>query len=476
MNTDVPAAAAARRMLDGGPLDEARARELFRLGEEAVVFALLALSRGAGSRESQAAPSTPSAMIPVYEKPAGKQRRKRPGARPGHAGHHRPVPSRIDQRREHQAPCCPDCGGGLKRTGQARTRYTEDIPQDLTPVATEHTIHRDWCPHCRKRVEPRVPDALPGATLGNRTLVLTAWLHYGLGNTLSQIVEIFRHHLQLPLTPGGLVQMWHRLADFLQPWYEELQHQALNSAVLHADETGWRVNGKTHWLWCFGNPEVTYYLISPSRGSPALDEFFVTEFGGTLVTDFWAAYDSVACGDRQRCWPHLLRELKKVEARGSAHGDWPTFARRVQRLFHDALRLRAARNEMAQEQCDLAIVRLENRAADLACHPWRHDDARRLAGRLAKYGPELFTFLWHESVPSDNNHAERAIRPAVVMRKNSYHNGSDRGAQTQALLMSIYRSLKQRGHDPLTTITSALAQALTTGKLPPLPPSAVADG
>ena len=49
-----------------------------------------------------------------------------------------------------------------------RTRYIEDIP-DIKPEVTEHTIHRDWCPNCRKKVEPAVPDALPGATLGNRS-------------------------------------------------------------------------------------------------------------------------------------------------------------------------------------------------------------------------------------------------------------------------------------------------------------------
>jgi len=48
---------------------------------------------------------------------------------------------------------------------------------------TEHAIHRDWCPCCRKPVEPRVPDALPDCTLGNRNVVLSAWLHYGLGVT-----------------------------------------------------------------------------------------------------------------------------------------------------------------------------------------------------------------------------------------------------------------------------------------------------
>ena len=62
-------------------------------------------------------------------------------------------------------------------------------------------------------------------------------LHYALGNTLSQIVEVFNFHLQLKITPGGLVPMWYRLQAILHVWYEEIRQQALKSAVLHADET-----------------------------------------------------------------------------------------------------------------------------------------------------------------------------------------------------------------------------------------------
>lgn len=117
---------------------------------------------------------------------------------------------------EHRAEIFPRCGGPLCRCRETRTCYTEDIPE-IQPVVTEHVIRRDWCPQCRTKVEPVVPDALPGATLGNRVLALGAWLHYALGNTLSQIVEVFNFHLQIKLTPGGLLRMWYRLAGILYP-------------------------------------------------------------------------------------------------------------------------------------------------------------------------------------------------------------------------------------------------------------------
>src|SRR4030042_1919965 len=118
-------------VLRSGTLTEEQARKIYARGPEAVVFALLELT-----------------------KPLSEQR--------------------ADQ--------CPKCGGRLQRCEETRTRYTEDIPH-IQPEVTEHVIHRDWCPKCRKRGEPAVPEALPGAALGNHVLVLSAWLHYALGNT-----------------------------------------------------------------------------------------------------------------------------------------------------------------------------------------------------------------------------------------------------------------------------------------------------
>jgi len=73
-------------------------------------------------------------------------------------------------------------------------------------------------------------------------------------------------------------------------------------------------------------------------------------------------------------------------------------------------------------------------------------------------------------VPFENNAAERALRPAVLLRKkNSYGNRSQRGADCPLARMGIFRTLKQRGHDPIRTRVDALAVYLATQNLPPLP-------
>jgi transposase len=460
-----------------GTLTRDQAEAMVPQDRSAMIFMLLTLSAAiAGGAATPAnGAHTPSGSIPPYAKPTAKPRKKKRGAQNGHAGKSRTRPEHIDNRETHELPACPDCGGDLVRTGRTRTRIVEDIPEDLKAETTEHTIHRDWCPCCQKQVEPKVPDALPQCTLGNRTLTLSAWLHYGLGVTGSQIVDVFNQHLQLPLTEGGLMQMWHRCADVLLPWYDQIHRHCLDAGVLHADETGWRVEGQTWWLWCFTRDDATFYLIDSSRGHPALDKFFVEAFEGVLVTDFWAAYDAIG-RMKQKCWPHLLRDLKEIDKGSENGGDWPEFAKRLRRIYTDAVRLAAARGTMPEDEHGQKLAKLHGRIVDLSVATWMNPHAQRLANRLYKYGEQLLTFVECDGVPSDNNRAEREIRPAVLMRKASYGNQSERGADTRAVLMTIYRTLKKRGLDPLQTTLDALRIYAATGKLSPLPVKSSSDG
>ena len=82
-------------------------------------------------------------MISPYLKPKADGRGKRPGRKDEHLGSRRPTPEVINHHADHRLPCCPDCHGPLTRTHQTRTRITEDIPEKITPVVTEHTIHRE---------------------------------------------------------------------------------------------------------------------------------------------------------------------------------------------------------------------------------------------------------------------------------------------------------------------------------------------
>ena len=266
ISTDARIAALITAALDGA-LSEEQAEQLAGVDGELGKLAWLAAAKRIAELIARTQgppkidPATPSGQRPIYTKPAAPKRGKKPGAKVGHAPARRPTPRRIDERKDHRLERCPCCGGQLQRCNRTRTRTIEDFLKNLRAVVTEHTIHRDYCPACKKHVEPVVPDAMPNAAIGHRAVALTSWLHYGLGLSISQTQELAFCQFRTHLSAGGLAAAWQRLAEVLEPWYIQIGEQARSSALLHADETGWRMNGKTWWLWCFANKATCYYLL-----------------------------------------------------------------------------------------------------------------------------------------------------------------------------------------------------------------------
>jgi hypothetical protein len=130
----------------GLQLTAEQAALIVQQGQEAVGFALLTLAKQWAKKPTAVPtgtePSAPAGQTPSDAKPAGKGRAKTNGAKPGHPGHRRPTPTRIDRRQEHSLSACPQGHGPVRPCRSWRTRLLADIPQDMTPVVTEHTIPR----------------------------------------------------------------------------------------------------------------------------------------------------------------------------------------------------------------------------------------------------------------------------------------------------------------------------------------------
>jgi len=415
---------------------------------------------------SQPDPSTPSAMKPPYEKPSSKGRSKGPGRKKGHQGTRRPKPERIDDVKPHTLSHCPDCLSSLGEPLSTRERFTEDIPK-VKPVITKHIINIYWCRRCKKNVEAKVEDTLPKNTLGNRLLAQTTYLHFYLGLSLHKIVTYLNSCLYFPVSPGGLSLAWTRISEILSPWYESLGRLAKDSTLLHIDETGWRVSGKTYWLWCFANDKIVYYLISPSRASPVIRKVLGEFFKGILVCDFFGAYNRISALFKQRCLLHLLTDIKRTSVFCKT-AEWLSFSKDLKRLIKEAIRLSIKGASITPEIYARRCDNIHKRLKKFIQKPYQDKQCLRLIKRLKRHQEELFTFLEQKDVPFHNNHVERMIRPPVVARKNSYCNRSQKGAKTQAILMSIFYTLHLRGQDPIAVLEETLRTYCKTGSLPSL--------
>jgi hypothetical protein len=251
------------------------------------------------------------------------------------------------------------------------------------------------------------------------------------------------------------------LAVLLEPLYDNIGQKVAKSAVLNADETGWRLNGITHWLWCFTTQKMCYYLITKSRGSPVVKEVLGTLFKGILICDFWGAYDKISALAKQRCFYHLFTELRKVDKHNSSD-QWKFFRKKLLRLLKDAIRLSEKKALLGASDYVRLNKRLSTRLDQFVNAPYEDKDAKRLIKRLKRHRDELFTFLKYEGVSPYNNHAEQQMRKPVLTRKVSQQNRSKQGAKTQAILMTLFRSAELQGENPVETVL-AFAKNLISG-------------
>lgn len=444
------------------PRDEAVER-IMELAEKAALWDRHLNAQGTPeAAQSEVSPTTPSGMTPAYLKETKKKRNTKPGNKKGHQGHRRPPPETIDRRTEHLLETCPDCGRAVGQSIRCHPRIIEDTPP-TEPVVTEHLIHGHWCGKCKKIVTPKLTDALPGATLGLHLVVFSAWLHYGVGVSVGNLVKLAANLWGLRVSPGGLTQAWKNLAWLLEGDYEAIGEKIRTSAVLHADETGWRVNGVTFWLWAFATTQYCYYLIERRRGSAVVQKVLGVLFPGILITDFWGAYNRIDALAKQRCYFHLFTELVKVDKRNHS-APWKAFRKKLSRFMKDAVRLMERREALDKAVYKRRKQRLHQRLDEIIAPSYEDADAVRLVKRLKRHRDEMLTFLDHENVSPYNNYGEQQMRPAVLTRKVSQQNRSKDGAKAHAILMSLFRSAELQGSNPVQYVLE-LAKRSITGKV-----------
>lgn len=345
----------------------------------------------------------------------------------------------------HALAICPHCGVPLAGGSIKRRREVLDLaPQPV--VVTEHVFLERCCGGCQRRVTPAV--ALDGLAVGRSRL--------GVG--LLSLIALLREELRLPLAAiqryldrvhgcrlsvGGIVGALEQVARAGAAEHARILAAIQASPVVHADETGWREDGVNGFIWTFSTPTACYYTHG-GRSNAMLDAT-LTGAVGTLVTDFYAAYDHYP-GVQQKCWSHLWRAIRELDRQHPDDAGLAAWCNAVAAIYRDATRFSHPdeRTRMAQRRA--LTVRLQ-----ATCQPFLTDERApqaRVCRRIEKYLDRLFTFVVDPTVPPTNNAAERSLRHLVVSRKISGGTRSAQGTQTKLTLASLFTTWRLRGLDP----------------------------
>jgi Transposase IS66 family/zinc-finger binding domain of transposase IS66 len=331
---------------------------------------------------------------------------------------------------------CPHCGSAdLEATGAFDDQVVADLPE---PKVEWHRyrryVHR--CRHCQRTCQGRGDLELPGAHVGPRARLLTCYGRAHLGVSLGKTRDLLHDFFGLTVSRAGLLGHLRWGGALFAPVVEQLLALLRASPVVQGDETGWRINGQAAWAWCFRDPRLAVFLIDHHRSRDVLVRVLGASFAGTLVSDFYAAYNGLGCA-RQRCLAHLLRELARLRE----ELPWQSVRAFIQPLidlFQDAIALGKRRHQLDAAAFAQARQALLDRFDDLLLTSRsQHPQCLRIWRRLFRHCDELFTFLRDEQVPADNNGAGRDIRSLAAARQDGGTHRADWSAAAFGKLKSI---------------------------------------
>ncbi len=318
-----------------------------------------------------------------------------------------------------------------------------------------------------------LPDDVPRGAFGPRLIatvaLLTGLYRLSKRNTQRILGELFG----VTISTGAVSNCERRVGDALEAPHEELHGFVQAQEVLHADETSWQQQHKTHWLWVACTCTVSFFLIQAGRCTDGAKRL-LGGFDGTLVIDRLASY-GFRDGPEQTCWAHLKRSFQGLAER--TDGDCAKYGVPLLEQTREMFKLwRRVRDGTLQHRtfqrrmipvAHRGIERLLDEAAQSACAR-----TQGKAKALLKYRPALWTFVDVEGIPPTNNEAERALRHAVILRKLSFGTQSDRGSRFIERMLSAVDTLRKQDRDVMGFLMDALAANGTTATPPSLLPIA----
>jgi hypothetical protein len=322
---------------------------------------------------------------------------------------------------------------------------------DGEPLKTERQLlllDVKRCPKCKRIFRAKAPGVLPKGLLSNRLLSIIAVQHYIYGTTLGQLEK------QLGIGYGAIVSAMHGLAERVRPAIGRLASEYRASYVKHADETGWRTDGRGGYAWLFCTPDLSIFRFRASRSAKVAKEILGTKrLSGTLVVDRYNAYNKAPC-HLQYCYAHLSRDVENLEKEFPDNQEVAAFVESLAPQLAAAMSLRNAHLSKRQFKRQAALIR--DLIKTIVDSPASHPGIQRIQDIFREKSKRMYRWALDPRIPAENNLAERELRPLVIARKISFGSQSDAGALTRETLMTVLLTIKKRNRDPLGTLTAAL--------------------
>jgi transposase len=393
--------------------------------------------------------STPSSKVPLKANSLEENQARKGGAKTGHPGHGRRACREEDADQiipVHLPETCPDCGTSLENRGIKRRTVIDAQPLKSQKQLLLLDVKR--CPKCRRILRATAPGVLPKGLFSNRLLSIVAAQHYIHGLTLGQLEK------QLGVPYSSLVAALHGLARRLQSVIPALVKEYRQAFVKHADETGWRTDGRSGYAWLFCTELISLFRFRSTRSAKVVKEVLgPRHLSGTLVVDRYNGYNQAPC-PLQYCYVHLSRDTEDIQKEFPDNPEVAAFVNAMVPQLSAAIGLR--QQPLSRRQFKKQAALIQSAIQQIVNASASHPGIQHIQNIFREKKQRLYRWALDPRIPADNNRAERELRPLVIARKISFGSQSDAGAQTREILMSVLLTMKKRHPNPVLALTAAL--------------------
>ena len=386
-------------------------------------------------------------------------------------------------------PPCPCCNEKMKDSGL--TEESEKLTVIPRKLLIERQIrHKYNCSHCQGALITAAlpPSLVSGGSYSDALILDVAIAKYFDLMPIQRYIRAAERSGVTGLPSASLIEGTHALAQRLRGVYRMLKQEVLKERLLHADETPHRMlegADRENWFfWGFVGKAAAYFETHDTRSGDVASEFLKHSLCEFLVSDVYSGYAKAVRETNEHrasqglppiacvyCNAHARRYFKKAQEVFAAEAKF--FLDRYRAIYF----LESQLKRLRMKDPDLPVQRIleirgkmrvfyeqmkQRAETEQFNYPDKSSIAKAMVYFLKNY-EGLTRFITREALPIDNNAAERILRNPVIGRKTWYGTHSPQGADTAAVLFSIFESCKLNQVDPAAYL-KRLVQALHAGE------------
>lgn len=362
--------------------------------------------------------------------------------------------TRINEYVEFKAPFkCPLCGCKTLSKAGRFYRITIDLKffrNGMKKWVTKYLIRYYRCFVCHKLITPKKYQGI-NSKYGHNLVSWVVYQNMANGMSFDQIDKTLNDIFELPIGADNLYRFKYETAEYYHKTYQKLLNNIVKGNIIHADETKINLRDESGYVWVFTTMEEVAYVYTKTREGDFL-KGLLKGFGGVLISDFYAAYDSIEC-PQQKCLIHLIRDLNDDLFKNQFDEELKEMIQQFTVLLREIIGTidkygLKRRNLNKHKKGVRKFIRIVANKAYIS------ELAQKYQKRFLKTQNKLFTFLDYDGVPWNNNNAEHGIKQFALFRNRREGLFTQSRINDFLILLSIYQTCKYKGINFLNFLLS----------------------